>query len=74
MHASCNAKLITRASPLAAPGIIGAALLGDALPSRAFSGGVTLGDISILRFLAALEIIEHDLWEQYNELCGIQGH
>ncbi len=30
------------------------------------------GDIDILRFLAAAEIIETDLWEQYNELGGIQ--
>jgi hypothetical protein len=58
---------------LAAPGIIGAALLGDPLPSAAFDdGGITYGDISILRFLAAIEIIETDLWQQYNELGGIQ--
>jgi hypothetical protein len=58
---------------LAAPGIIGAAMLGDPLPSAAFDDdGVTHGDISILRFLAALEIIETDLWEQYNEFGGIQ--
>jgi hypothetical protein len=30
------------------------------------------GDIDILRFLAALEILETDLWQQYNELGGIQ--
>src|SRR5262249_24094460 len=58
---------------LAAPGIIGAAVLGDPLPSAAFDDhGITFGDISILRFLAALEILEHDLWQQYNELGGIQ--
>jgi hypothetical protein len=51
---------------------MGMALLGDPRPSRAFQGGVTFGDISILRFLAAIEIIEADLWEQYNELCGMQ--
>ncbi|HEY2226140.1 MAG TPA: ferritin-like domain-containing protein [Xanthobacteraceae bacterium] len=57
---------------LAAPGIIGAAVLGDPLPSAAFGeDGLTYGDVSILRFLAALEIIEHDLWQQYNELGGI---
>jgi hypothetical protein len=60
---------------LAAPGIIGAAVLGDPLPSAAFDNdGVTHGDISILRFLAALEIIETDLWEQYNEFGGIQDN
>jgi hypothetical protein len=58
---------------LAAPVIIGAATLGDPLSSKAFNDqGITFGDISILRFLAALEILEHDLWQQYNELGGIQ--
>ncbi|GAC1400725.1 MAG: hypothetical protein NVSMB49_13580 [Ktedonobacteraceae bacterium] len=33
---------------------------------------VTKGDIAILRFLAAAELIEADLWQQYNELGGIQ--
>jgi hypothetical protein len=60
---------------LAAPAIIGAAVLGDPLPSAAFDDdGITFGDISILRFLAALEIIETDLWEQYNEFGGIQDN
>jgi hypothetical protein len=58
---------------LAAPAIVGAAMLGDPLPTAAFDDdGITFGDISILRFLAALEILEFDLWEQYNELGGIQ--
>lgn len=58
---------------LAAPTVIGAAVLGDPLPSAAFDRtGITHGDISILRFLAALEILETDLWQQYNELGGIQ--
>jgi len=35
-------------------------------------GGLTKGDGDILRFLAAAEIIETDLWQQYNELGGIQ--
>jgi hypothetical protein len=33
----------------------------------------TKGDIAILRFLAAAEILETDLWEQYNELGGMNG-
>ena len=33
---------------------------------------ITRGDVAILRFLAAAEIIESDLWQQYNELGGIQ--
>src|SRR5712671_5805000 len=52
-------------------GTIGAGLLANAPTARA-SGGLTRGDESILRFLAAAEIIETDLWQQYNELAGIQ--
>ena len=33
---------------------------------------LTKGDAAILRFLAAAEIIESDLWEQYWELGGVQ--
>jgi len=46
-------------------------LLADASPAFA-SGGLTPGDAAILRFLAAAEILETDLWQQYNELGGIQ--
>jgi hypothetical protein len=36
------------------------------------SGKLPKGDAAILRFLAAAEILETDLWVQYNELGGIQ--
>ncbi|HET7036140.1 MAG TPA: ferritin-like domain-containing protein [Thermomicrobiaceae bacterium] len=32
---------------------------------------ITKGDVAILQFLSALEILESDLWQQYNELGGI---
>ena len=38
------------------------------------SGRLTKGDAAILRFLAAAEILETDLWVQYNELGGIQDN
>ena len=31
------------------------------------------GDAALLRFAAAVELIEADLWQQYNELGGVQG-
>jgi hypothetical protein len=31
------------------------------------------GDVAILKFLAAAELIESDLWQQYNELGGVNG-
>src|SRR5271169_6144040 len=32
------------------------------------SGGLSQGDIAILRLLAAAEILESDLWQQYQEI------
>ena len=55
-------------------GAIGAGLLADGLPAFADvkSGGLTKGDMAILRFLSAAEILETDFWQQYNELGGVQ--
>jgi len=36
------------------------------------SGTLTAGDVAILQFLAAGELLEVDFWTQYNELGGIQ--
>src|SRR2546427_2149303 len=56
---------------------VGAGLLGNGLSAASEgpeekSGRLTPGDAAILRFLAAAEILETDLWQQYNELGGIQ--
>lgn len=52
-------------------GSVGAGLLNSI---RAADAGSTLspGDAALLRFPAALEILEADFWIQYNELGGIQ--
>ena len=52
----------------------GAALLGTQREAHAqwSRGNLFPGDAAILRFLAAAELIETDLWQQYNELGGIQ--
>src|SRR5437764_3827034 len=58
----------------------GAGLLADGLSvfgqegPEERSGRLTPGDAAILRFLAAAEILESDLWVQYNELGGIQDN
>jgi hypothetical protein len=49
-------------------------MLGTRLPAYADPGGLTHGDIAILRLLAAAEIIETDLWLQYSELGGTQDN
>lgn len=36
---------------------------------RLFNGRLSEGDVAILQFLAAIEIIESDLWQQYDELA-----
>src|SRR5438309_2423516 len=56
---------------------IGAGLLADGSSVFAHDGdesigSLTKGDAAILRYLAAAEILETDLWQQYNELGGIQ--
>src|SRR6266403_2498086 len=57
-------------------GTMGAGLLATTLAAQVSDvnsrGGLTRGDADILRFLAAAELIEADLWQQYNELGGIQ--
>jgi len=55
-------------------GAVGAGLLGGNLAFAADDASASLnkGDVAILRFLAAIETIESDLWQQYNELGGIQ--
>jgi hypothetical protein len=50
---------------------VGAGLLANATSARAQSGSLDAGDVAILRFLAAAELIEADLWTQYAELGGI---
>lgn len=50
------------------------ALVGRPVSAEERSGSLTAGDASILRFLAAAEIIESDLWQQYAELGGSQSN
>jgi hypothetical protein len=52
--------------------VTGSAMLGaPSALARAGSGSLSPGDAAILRFLAAAELIEADLWTQYAELGGI---
>jgi hypothetical protein len=56
----------------AGAGAFGAGLLADAPALAHGRGHLTSGDEAILRFLAALETLETDFWQQYNELGGVQ--
>ena len=70
-------SVVGRRSFLKGVGLVGAAAIpGSALfatEATARSVALTKGDVAILRFLAAAELIESDLWEQYNELGGVNG-
>jgi hypothetical protein len=55
----------------AGAGALGAGLLAE-VPLALANQALTEGDEAILRFLSAAEILETDLWQQYNELAGIQ--
>ncbi len=72
--------VVKRRSFLKGLGIAGATLSagallgteGNAQTTRSASK-LSQGDAALLRFAAAAEIIEADLWQQYNELGGVQG-
>jgi hypothetical protein len=69
-------RVVGRRSFLRGVGLAGAAAVpGSALfASEAFARtSITKGDVAIIRLLAAIELIESDLWEQYNELGGVNG-
>lgn len=64
---------------VAGAAVLGAGLLDDgsalAKAKKAMSPGkkhLSKGDVAILRWFSALEILETDLWQQYNELGGVQ--
>ncbi len=72
--------VVKRRSFLKGLGIAGAtlsagALLGTESNAQATrsAGRLSKGDAALLRFAAAAELIEADLWQQYNELGGVQG-
>ncbi|HEY2397553.1 MAG TPA: twin-arginine translocation signal domain-containing protein [Solirubrobacteraceae bacterium] len=71
-------RVVGRRSFLKGVGLAGAAVLpgGALLTSQAVAATtskLTEGDVAILRLLAAVELIESDLWQQYNELGGVNG-
>jgi hypothetical protein len=70
-------RVVARRAFLKSVGLAGAAALPAsalfASEAAARNDAITEGDVAILRFLAAAELIEADLWQQYNELGGVDG-
>ena len=68
-------RLVARRSFLKGVGAAGVAAGAAAVlapgTAAASGNGLSDGDVAILRFLAAAEIIESDLWAQYTELGGV---
>ena len=74
-NANVNRRSFMRHSLVAgAAATVGAGILanGNFAVAQGASGKLTKGDVAILQFLAAAEIIESDLWLQYQELGGVQ--
>jgi hypothetical protein len=73
---------VLAAGAVAATALGGGLIKGGFNVSQAFSSSTTTlkkdplskGDTAILRFLAAAEIVESDLWLQYAELGGVQDN
>src|SRR5579859_788727 len=78
-NARSRRAFVRKGAVIGGAGTLGSGLLGAGLISTSMAqasaakNGASLskGDIAILRFLSAAEIIETDLWQQYNELGGI---
>ena len=73
---SVDRRSFLKGSLLAGGAAVGAGLLATGPLARAqgkgqAGGSLNAGDVAILRFLAAAELIESDLWTQYAELGGI---
>lgn len=70
-------RVFERRSFLKGLGVVGATLSAGGLLTGESEAedhsSITKGDAAILRFAAAAEILETDLWQQYAELCGKQN-
>lgn len=72
--------VIKRRSFLKGISLTGATLTAGALMNKELaaqtistSRRLSINDAALLRFAAAVELIEADLWQQYNELGGVNG-
>jgi hypothetical protein len=73
---SSRRSFVKRGIVAASAAAAGAGLMGrglSALGRQSEDDRLAKGDAAILRLLAAAEIIEADLWQQYNELGGVNA-
>ena len=72
-----NRRSFLKSSVVAGAAVTAGAAILENVPSalaQSNNGHLTRGDVAILRWLAAAEIIESDLWLQYQELAGTQDN
>jgi hypothetical protein len=70
-HLTSRRAFLVRGAAAGALTLGAGKLLIDAPAARAGTA-LPAGDAAILKFLAAAELLEADLWKQYNELGGVQ--
>jgi hypothetical protein len=66
-----NRRSFLKGTLTAGAAMAGAATLAGADLTARGRRGLSSGDAAILKLLAAAELIEADLWQQYNELGGV---
>ena len=67
-------RVVRRRSFLQGIGVAGATMLPAAKLFAQDENRLSKGDAALLRLAAAIEFIEADLWQQYNELGGQVDH
>jgi hypothetical protein len=67
-------RVVRRRSFLRGIGMAGAAALPAGALFAQENRGLSKSDAALLRFAAAIEFVEADLWQQYNELGGAVDH
>jgi len=77
-RSNVNRRSFLKGSAVAGAATVGAGILASRLPALASSqksgsSSLSSGDIAILQFLAAAELIEADMWVQYAELGGVNA-
>jgi len=68
---SKNRRAFLRGSLATGAAVMSASALSEGKLFAAPTLPATQGDVNILRFLAAAELIETDMWQQYAELGGL---
>jgi hypothetical protein len=66
-----NRRSFLRNGIAAGTAVAGAGLLSEGKLFAQSNNDLTRGDVAVLRFVAAAELIEADLWTQYAELGGV---